>query len=96
VPLESFDTSSLDAREVATHLSRVLWREIQPVALPLESLPADGESGRNVAALLAWLARTGFSADIEGLRRQFPEMGWRSFGQWCSSQDWSAVVPPHH
>jgi uncharacterized protein YbjT (DUF2867 family) len=87
-------SDELDAREAATHLSRVLGREIRPVALPLESFPADGELGRNVAALLAWMARTGFSADVEGLRRQFPEIGWRSFGQWCSSQDWSALIPP--
>jgi uncharacterized protein YbjT (DUF2867 family) len=84
----------LDAREAATHLSRVLGREIRPVELPLESFPADGELGRNVAALLAWLARTGFSADIEGCRRQFPELGWRTFGQWCASQDWSPLDPP--
>jgi uncharacterized protein YbjT (DUF2867 family) len=78
-------SDELDAPEAAAHLSRVLGREIRPVALPLESFPADGELGRNVAALLAWMARTGFSADIEAVRHQFPEFGWRTFGSWCAS-----------
>jgi uncharacterized protein YbjT (DUF2867 family) len=83
----------LDARETAHLLSQVLRREIRPVALPLESFPADGELGRSIAALLAWLDRTGFSADVASLRRQFPEIGWRTFGQWCESQDWGSWIP---
>ncbi|HLM47822.1 MAG TPA: NmrA family NAD(P)-binding protein, partial [Myxococcaceae bacterium] len=63
---------SLDGWETAAVLSRVLRREIRPVALPLASFPAHDELSRNTATLLAWLADTGFSADIEGLRRQYP------------------------
>jgi uncharacterized protein YbjT (DUF2867 family) len=85
-------SDELDAPEAAAHLSRVLGREIRPVALPLESFPADGELGRNVAALLAWLARTGFSANLEALRDQGPKFGWQTFGPWCASRDWSAVT----
>jgi uncharacterized protein YbjT (DUF2867 family) len=87
-------SDELAAPAAAAHLSRVLGREIRPAALPLKSFPADGEQGRNVAALLAWLARTGFSADIEAVRRLFPEIGWRTFGPWCASQDWSALSSP--
>lgn len=82
----------LDGRQAATLLSRALGREIRPVALPLSSFPADGEQGRNIAALLAWLAGTGFSADVAGVRRQFPEIGWSAFAQWCASRDWSALL----
>ena len=85
-------SDELDAPETAAHLSRVLGREIGPVARPLETFPADGELGRNVAALLAWLSRTGFSADLEALRREFLEMRWQTFRQWCFSRDWSALV----
>jgi uncharacterized protein YbjT (DUF2867 family) len=84
-------SDELDAPEAAAHLSRVLGREIRPVALPLETFPANGDLGRSVAALLAWLSRTGFSADPEALRREFPEMGWRTFSQWCASRSWSAL-----
>jgi uncharacterized protein YbjT (DUF2867 family) len=83
----------LDAREAAIQLSRVLRREIRPVALPLGNFPADGEQGRSIAALLAWLNQTGFSADVGRLRRQFPEVGWQTFAQWCASQDWGLHIP---
>ncbi len=58
------------------------------MALPLASFPANDELSRNTATLLAWLASTGFSADIEGLRRQYPETDWRTLEQWAAVQDW--------
>ncbi|MCY1016990.1 NmrA/HSCARG family protein [Pyxidicoccus sp. MSG2] len=73
---------ALDGTQAAAILSRVLGRPIHPVELPLASFPAQGELGQNVAATLAWMARTGFSADVAGLRREFPEVGWRSFESW--------------
>jgi len=79
---------SLDGWETAAVLSRVLRREIRPVALPLASFPAHDELSRNTATLLAWLADTGFSADIEGLRRQYPETDWRTLEQWAAVQGW--------
>jgi uncharacterized protein YbjT (DUF2867 family) len=80
----------LDGPQAAAILSRALGREIQAVALPLEGFPAEGELGQNIAALLAWLASTGFHADIPRLQRQYPELGWRSFAQWVERQDWAA------
>lgn len=82
----------LDAEEAATVLSRMLRRDVRPVELPLESFPANGEQGRNTVALLSWLAHTGFSADVQGLRRQFPEVGWQTLEQWGASRDWSAAL----
>jgi uncharacterized protein YbjT (DUF2867 family) len=79
---------ALDGWETAAVLSRVLRRELRPVALPLASFPANDELSRNTVALLAWLAGTGFSADAEGLRRQYPETGWRTLEQWAALQDW--------
>lgn len=78
----------LDGREAAAVLARVLRRELRPVALPLENFPADGELGRAILSLLTWLANTGFSADVQGLRRQFPEVGWQTLEQWGASRDW--------
>ncbi|QSQ20347.1 NmrA/HSCARG family protein [Pyxidicoccus parkwayensis] len=72
----------LDGDEAARVLSRELGRPIRPVELPLDSFPAQGELGRNLVALLAWMSRAGFRADIVALRREFPEVGWRSFEAW--------------
>lgn len=75
----------LDGTRAAGILSRELGRPIQPMEVPLSSFPAQGEQGQNVAALLAWLAREGFSADIASLRREFPDVGWHSFEAWVHS-----------
>jgi uncharacterized protein YbjT (DUF2867 family) len=80
---------SLDGWETAAVLSRVLGRELRPVALPLASFPANDELSRNTATLLTWLAVIGFSADIQGLRRQYPETGWLTLEQWAAHQSLS-------
>ena len=73
---------ALDGPRAAAILSRELGRSIQPVELSLSSFPAQGELGQNVAATLAWMAHTGFSADVAALRREFPDVGWHSFEAW--------------
>jgi uncharacterized protein YbjT (DUF2867 family) len=78
----------LDAWQVASVFSHLLRREIRPVVLPVDGLPADGEQGRNIVALLRWLASTGFSANLQELRREFPEVGWQTLEQWVRQQDW--------
>jgi uncharacterized protein YbjT (DUF2867 family) len=79
---------ALDGWETAAVLSRVLRRELRPVALPLASFPANDELSRNIAALFSWLASIGFSADVEGLRCQYPELGWHRLEQWAALQGW--------
>jgi hypothetical protein len=69
-----------------------MGREVEAVALSLEGFPADGELVQNVLALLEWLARSGFHADISTLHRQYPEIGWRTFAQWVEAQDWAARI----
>jgi hypothetical protein len=49
----------------------------------------DGELSRNTVALMAWLASTGFSVDVRGLRRRFPEIGWHTLEQWGASRNWT-------
>jgi hypothetical protein len=82
----------LDGPQAAALLSHAMGREVEAVALSLEGFPADGELGQNVLALLEWLARSGFHADISTLHRQYPEIGWRTFAQWVEAQDWAARI----
>ncbi|MFL5357324.1 NmrA/HSCARG family protein [Archangium sp.] len=84
----------LDGAEAAAVFSRVLGREIQPVALPLESFNVPGELGASIAIMLRWLGSTGFNADINGLRREYPEVGWHTLEDWVRAQDWSDVTSP--
>src|ERR687890_370203 len=73
-------------KEVADVLTRVTGREIGYVELPLEQVrQAMGEDG---AGMFEWFARVGYSADIEGLRSEHPEVGWHAFEDWDKEQNW--------
>jgi len=38
-----------------------------------------------------WFNRVGYSADIEGLHRDYPTLGWTRFREWAGAQDWSVL-----
>lgn len=46
----------------------------------------------DIARMFEWFEKVGYSADIAALRRDFPEVGWRSFEAWASVQDWKALL----
>ncbi len=82
-------SDELAGEEVAEVLTRVTGREIHYVELPLEQVrQAMGEDG---ARMFEWFDQVGYSADIEALRREHPEVGWHTFEEWAKEQDWSAL-----
>ena len=82
-------SDELSGEEVTEVLTRVTRREIHYVALPLEQVrQAMGEDG---ARMFEWFDRVGYSADIEALRREHPEVGWHTFEDWAKEQDWSVL-----
>lgn len=82
-------SDELSGREVAEILTRVTGHEVHYVELPLEQVrQAMGEDG---ARMLEWFDRVGYSADIEALRREHPEVGWHTFEAWAEEQDWSVL-----
>jgi uncharacterized protein YbjT (DUF2867 family) len=82
-------SDELAGEEVAEVLTQVTGREIHYVELPLEQVrQAMGEDG---ARMFEWFDQVGYSADIVGLRREHPEVGWHTFGEWAKEQDWSAL-----
>ena len=44
------------------------------------------------ALMYEWFDRVGYSADIAGLRRDYPEVGWMSFEDWAKVQDWKQLL----
>jgi uncharacterized protein YbjT (DUF2867 family) len=83
-------SDELSGREVAEILTRVTGHEVHYVELPLEQVrQAMGEDG---ARMFEWFDQVGYSADIEGLRREHPEVGWHTFEDWAKEQDWSALT----
>src|ERR671917_96984 len=80
-------SDELAGEEVAEVLTRVTGHEISYVELLLEQVrQAMGEDG---ARMFEWFDRVGYSADIEGLRGEHPEVGWHTFEDWAKEQDWS-------
>ncbi len=70
-----------EARIISTASGRELEvREVSP--------------GGGLQVLFAWLDRVGFTADIAGLRRDFPNVRWHSFSDWASSQNWEILMNP--
>ena len=78
-------SDELTGVEQAEILSQVSGREIRS----FERVRGFGE---DVALRSEWLDAVGYSVDIEALRRDCPEVGWRTFGEWARSKDWSALI----
>jgi len=82
-------SDELAGEEVAEILTRVTGQEIHYVELPLEQVrQAMGEDG---ARMFEWFDEVGYSADIEALRREHPEVRWHTFEEWAKEQDWSTL-----
>jgi uncharacterized protein YbjT (DUF2867 family) len=82
-------SDELAGEGVAEVLTRVTGRKIHYVELPLEQVrQAMGEDG---ARMFEWFDQVGYSADIESLRREHPEVGWHTFEDWAREQDLSAI-----
>jgi uncharacterized protein YbjT (DUF2867 family) len=81
-------SDELPAAEYARVISRVSGREIKYVELPLEEVRKANE---DTARMYGWFTRVGYSADIEGLRREYPSVGWLRFEEWARRQDWRAL-----
>jgi uncharacterized protein YbjT (DUF2867 family) len=78
----------LTGQEAAAILRRATGREIHYEGFPPHVLRAQNE---DLARMFEWFDRTGYTADIKTLRRDFPEVKWHTFEQWARQQDWSVL-----
>lgn len=78
----------LTGDEAAAILSKVTGREFRYEGFPPEALRAQSE---DLALMYEWFDHTGYVADINGLRRDFPEVKWHDFEAWARKQDWSVL-----
>ena len=72
---------------VAT-ISKASGRDIGYAGFDPEMMRADNA---DFAEMFSWFNKVGYSADIEGLRRDFPEVKWQRLGDWAQQQDWSVL-----
>src|SRR5882757_4935856 len=78
----------LTGEEAAATLSKVTGRKIHYEGFPSDVLRAQSE---DMARMFEWFDSTGYAADIKSLRRDFPEVKWRTFEEWARKQDWSVL-----
>ena len=77
VPVASDELSAEDA---AAAVRRVTGRFLSAEQLDVDELPP------GLRALFDWLEHVGHGVDIAALRRAHPEVGWRSYEVWATSQ----------
>ena len=78
----------LTGDQAAAILSKVIGREIHYEGFPPDVLRAQSE---DMARMFEWFDSTGYAANIESLRRDFPEVKWHTFEDWARKQDWSVL-----
>ncbi len=69
-------------------LSKATGRTLNYFDVPLDMVRQQSE---DLAKMFAWFDRVGYTADIEGLRRDFPEVKWHRFAEWADAYDWSVL-----
>jgi len=78
----------LAGEEQAKILSQAIGRPIAYQEIPIAVMRQQSE---DAALMFEWFDRTGYSADIAALRRDFPEVGWRGFADWARGFDWGVL-----
>jgi uncharacterized protein YbjT (DUF2867 family) len=73
-------SDELTADHAARLISDLIPRELEARQAPVDQLPP------GVRFLFDWLESTGHHVDIEALREELPDVGWRDYGAWAEEQ----------
>ena len=85
IDIASDEFSGTEAAEI---LSSLNGRKFNFFEVPVEQVR---EQSEDLALMYEWFDRVGYSADIQSLRRDYPQIGWHSFDKWAKKQDWSSL-----
>jgi uncharacterized protein YbjT (DUF2867 family) len=77
IPIASAELTGIESAEA---ISALAPRTFEPRQAPAESLPP------GIQALFGWLGSVGHHVDIDALRDEFPDVGWRSYTGWARTQ----------
>ena len=83
IEIAGSELTNLQAAEV---FSRILGKKVtfQRLPLPIVRLVL----GKEFHQMFRWFNSAGFKADIDGLRRRFPEVRLRSLEEWLRDEGW--------
>jgi uncharacterized protein YbjT (DUF2867 family) len=82
-------SDAVSQSDAAHLLTGLLRRPVVYQQIPIEMLRSQSA---DTAAMIEWFERDGYTADIEALRREFPNVGWQRFPEWAARQDWSQLL----
>jgi len=74
--------------EAAAILSKASSKDIKFEGSDPKLMLKDNE---DFAKMFIWFNDVGYSADIESLRKDFPEVNWQRLADWAQEQDWSVL-----
>ncbi len=78
IDLASDEKSGVDSARI---LGAALGERLEYMQVPLEIVRADRE---DAARMFEWFDRVGYQADVAGLRRDYPEIGWSTLEEWVA------------
>lgn len=81
-------SDDLTPNDVVAALGAATGRTFAHFQIPLSEVRKNSE---DLALMLEWFDRVGYTADIAGLRRAYPEVGWQTFPDWLKTQDLSRL-----
>ena len=73
---------------MARTIGNAAGRRVGYYQVPLDVVRQQSE---DFARMFRWFDAVGYSADIAGLRREFPEVGWHNFADWAAAYDWNSL-----
>lgn len=79
-------SDELTGNEMAKNFSEIIGKNILYTELPMEPLRKQSE---DMALMYEWFNNVGYTADIKQLRKEYSEVGWRTFKEWATSQKWN-------
>ncbi|MFE1312859.1 NmrA/HSCARG family protein [Streptomyces sp. NPDC058755] len=85
-------SDELTAAQIAAALSAATGRPVTRREVPLSHVRTHSD---DLAAMFSYFTTTGLDVDVTALRRDHPEVGWHTFADWVTAQDWPALLAPN-
>lgn len=78
-------------QEMARLISAAANVPLSYVPIPIDQVR---QQNADIAAMYDWFNRVGYSAEIPRLKKEYPEVHWRTLSDWLRAQDWAKVLSP--
>lgn len=79
----------ITGEQTAEILSKAIGKAIKYESFPPARLKAQSP---DLAIMMEWQASNNYTADIDSLRRNYPEIGWHRFEEWARKIDWGSLL----